>query len=340
MTRRVVPRDIDEIPRFDAAFGARFYRRAAGLTGACASRTARVQCLRRMGVVKGCGSGRIHACGGRRHDDDLRPRSARVLGGRRCDHVKFGQIAGSFPEIRRPVRRARHDRGQEPQRSYLMRRCARILGFVRTENEEDISPGGSNTPTARLSQMARPPCDIESARHEEGGDFPRHAQPYCTDEQARHPEIRRMRGGKLWAPGAHRRRITLKDPVIRRDPRLLTIAELIEYDAEGEGARAKCTVTTDAKGRHAADQSVGRAQSQNPDRCNRGVDHALTAMQLTAPQPCNYPNVKLGDLDIGESRTMSRPRAHRINMAQERRHRIGRARTYSRQADPSCASAR
>ena len=183
----IAPADVDEIVlgHFNAGFSAQDFtaslvlqaspdlrfKRATRVENACATGSAAVH----QGLKAIAARQRADRAGGRRRadDDDARGRDRQepaqgllcARGGRHrrrlCRHLRQDRRA-LFPEIRRPVRRARADRRQEPQerrRQSVMRRCARISASssaAARARRIRSSPVRSSAPTARWSPTAPP----------------------------------------------------------------------------------------------------------------------------------------------------------------------------------------
>jgi len=198
-----------------------------------------------------------------------------------------------FPEIWRPVRRARHDRGEEHKNGVAnpTRRCARIFGFdfCRSRARRSYVAGPLKRTDCSLvsdGAAALVLTDSETAKRLSKAVNVRataHAQDSC-DVQARHPAVRGLHG-RLAARAAEGRCAALDLSFVETHD-CFTVAELIEYEAmgltpKGQGG-PRHPRRLDPEGRQAAGQSLRRIEGEGHPIGATGVSmHVMTAMQLT-----------------------------------------------------------
>ena len=148
---------------------------------------------------------------------------------RLCRHLRKDRRA-LFPEIRRPVRRAGHDCGEEPQERRRQSLCAdaqgsglRVLPHRKREESLRRRPAQAHRLLAGVGWRRRGGArrHRDRAQAQQGGRFPRRRARagFPADGQARHPQIRRLRAGlaaRAGEIGSCARR-----SLIHRDARLL-----------------------------------------------------------------------------------------------------------------------
>ena len=207
--------------------------------------------------------------------------------GRLCRHLRPDR-AEIFPALRRPVRRARPHRRQEPQERrrqparpdaagsrlrVLPHRLRQEPARRRAAEAHRLLAGLGRRGGGGAGRYRRPRSRMKKAvvvpRRRAGQRFPAD-EPSATSSPSR---------GRRWPGSARspRARLGLDDLDLVETHDCFTIAELIEYEAmgltrQGRG-RARHPRRLDRKGRQAADQSLGRPQIQGPSgRRDRRLD--------------------------------------------------------------------